>query len=94
MSPDTPALRAEIEALQIRVARYEQALRTIAAGSGPTVRWLDANGHETAEDDPEAIWEEYTEEENASWLETVTRLAEEALADNLPKGGTTETMPA
>lgn len=72
---------AEIETLKARAARYEQALRAIAAGSGPTGRWLDALGQETTEDNPEATWEEYTEEENASWLETVTRLAEEALAE-------------
>ena len=80
-SPNIPALLAEVETLKTRAARYERALRTIAAGSGPTGRWLDAHGHETNEADPEATWEAYTEEENASWLETVTRLAEEALIE-------------
>lgn len=75
---------AEIETLRVRAARYEQALRVIAAGSGPTGRWLNALGHETTEDDPEASWEDYTEAENQDWLETVTRLAEEALAEARP----------
>ena len=57
---------AEFETLRVRAARYEHALLTIAAGSGPIGRWLDAHGRETTEDDPEATWEAYTEEENAS----------------------------
>jgi hypothetical protein len=87
MNPKTslvPASRAEIEALRIRAARYEWALRAIAAGSGPTGRWLDANGHETTEEGPEATWEAHTDEENQDWLEAVTRVAEEALAETRP----------
>jgi hypothetical protein len=65
-----------------RVERLEKALRAIIGGSGVTGRWLDSDGTECGEDDPGATWHEYDEDKQRTWLEAVTRLAEEALLEN------------
>lgn len=58
-----------------------QALQSIKAGSDHTGRWLDESGTECEEDDPNARWEEFTDEEQAQWLDTVASDAERALTE-------------
>lgn len=64
----------------IAAPRMLAALQAILDGSDHTGRWLDPDGDECAEDDEGAYWCEFDENEQAAWLETVTSLAEEAIA--------------
>lgn len=50
-------------------------LRTIRDGSDHDGRWLDSSGTECDEDDPEAQWYPFDEEEQGAWLDTVAQQA-------------------
>ena len=65
--------------LRAQVATMREALTRIREGSAHTGRWLDGNGTECKEDDPNAEWEPYTADEQRTWLATVVETAETAL---------------
>jgi hypothetical protein len=61
------------------LADLRSLLESLHGGSEATGRWLDADGTECEEDDEGATWEEYTEEEQRQWLDTVAEDAKRAL---------------
>lgn len=77
----------DVAQLQARIAALEDILQAIAIGSRPRGRWLDMfdtaidgyNSEDVAPPDPNAYWEEYSEEEQRAWLDTVADLCETAL---------------
>lgn len=69
--PKSPASPVEV---------LRKALQEIQQGSQKTGRWLDEAGAECDEGADGARWIEFTPEEQADWLQTVTRIASEALA--------------
>ncbi len=75
---------------QVKLLR--EALTSIRDGSGPLGRWLDSeNGtaieeegndgsdEESVPENPNAVWEPYTEEEQRLWLDSVVAIADRAL---------------
>lgn len=60
-------------------SKLADALRTIITGSEVTGRWLDSRGHECSEEDEDAEWHEYDEEEQASWRSSCVAIAKSAL---------------
>lgn len=70
------------------IGRIRAHLESIRDGSDHTGRWLDADGTECEEDDEGARWEEFSEEEQAAWLESVAAEAAQALQtlEELSKG--------
>ena len=58
-----------------RLAVVAEELRSIQAGSAATGRWLDEKGTECEESAPGAVWELYSEEEQAAWLSSVSASA-------------------
>lgn len=51
-----------------QISKAMMAFATIRNGSDHDGRWLDASGTECEESDPGARWEEFTAEEQGSWL--------------------------
>lgn len=66
--------------IETRVKALLTALQTIHDGSSHTGLWRDPDGTECDEDDPGASWEEFTQEEQSSWLYSVSETAKDALA--------------
>ena len=75
---------------QVKLLR--EALTSIRDGSGPLGRWLDSeNGtaieeegndgsdEESVPENPNAVWEPYTEEEQRLWLDSVVAIADRAI---------------
>lgn len=61
--------------------KLASALREIESGSAVAGRWLDATGTECEAQADGAVWHEYTQEEQAEWIETCAAMARHALAD-------------
>lgn len=81
-----------ISSLEERVRILREALTSIRDGSGPLGRWLDSENdtaieeegndgsdEENVPENPNAVWEPYTEEEQRLWLDSVVAIADRAL---------------
>ena len=84
------SLIEERDLLKGQIKNLREVLTSINRGASVTGRWIvdgdcvSAEGHDEHEedfppDDPNAVWEEYTHEEQNTQLETIARQAEEVL---------------
>lgn len=64
-----------------RLRAFRSFLEDFVAGSEPG-RWLDSQGTETYEGDPDGEYEEYTLEEQCAWVEAMKDRAEKLLQEN------------